>query len=307
MGVEGPRIDESARINRLTLCETVFNCFCLILPVQRPSTPESWRGSGWGDRCGPSLYVDGRLQYGPLAATAGVIEKLDPILFIHRIAMRLVSSLLLIALAGSYGCHTNPTPAPPAVADPADLTGDWSKMRVMTPRHYICYRARAPIAIDGQSNEASWGDAPWTEDFADIEGPPKPAPRFRTRAKMLWDDQNLYVYAELEEPHVWGTITKKNEVIFYDNDFEVFIDPDGDNHNYYEFEMNALNTIWELTLVKPYRDGGPAHLGTNLEGLRSAVHVRGTFNKSADTDRGWSVEIALSLTSLARYAKDLAW
>ena len=52
--------------------------------------------------------------------------------------------------------------------------------------------------------------------------------------------------------------TKKNQVIFHDNDFEVFIDPDGDNHNYYEFEMNALNTMWELTLVKPYRDGGPA-------------------------------------------------
>src|SRR5205085_5810644 len=157
-----------------------------------------------------------------------------------------------------------------------------------------------------QSNEASWGDAPWTEDFADIEGPPKPAPRFRTRAKMLWDDRNLYVYAELEEPHIWGTITKKNEVIFYDNDFEVFIDPDGDNHNYYEFEMNALNTIWELTLVKPYRDGGPAHLGTNLEGLRSAVHVRGSLNNAADTDRGWPVEIAFPWAALARYANDVS-
>src|SRR5207302_4948895 len=69
------------------------------------------------------------------------------------------------------------------------------------------------------------------------------------------------VFAELEEPHVWGTITRKNKVIFYDNDFEVFIDPDGDNHNYYEFEINALNTIWELTLVKPYRNGGPAKIG----------------------------------------------
>ena len=38
----------------------------------------------------------------------------------------------------------------------------------------------------------------------------------------------------------------------------MFIDPDGDNHLYYEFEINALNTVWDLLLPKPYRDGGPA-------------------------------------------------
>lgn len=31
-----------------------------------------------------------------------------------------------------------------------------------------------------------------------------------------------------------------------DNDFEVFLDPDGDNHNYYEIEINAHNTVWDL-------------------------------------------------------------
>jgi hypothetical protein len=55
----------------------------------------------------------------------------------------------------------------------------------------------------------------------------------------------------------------------------VFIDPDGDNHNYYEFEMNAYNTIWELTLVKPYKDGGPALSPTNLQKLASSVYIDG--------------------------------
>ena len=141
-------------------------------------------------------------------------------------------------------------------------------MRTVAPRGYVCGRAKSPITIDGKGDEPAWADAPWTEDFVDIEGSRRPAPRFRTHAKMLWDDQNLYIHAELEEPHVWGTITKKNEVIFADNDFEVFIDPDSDNHNYYEFEMNALNTIWELTLVKPYRDGGPVKNETNIKGLK---------------------------------------
>ncbi len=52
------------------------------------------------------------------------------------------------------------------------------------------------------------------------------APRFRTRAKVLWDENYLYIAAELEEPHVWATLTNHDfAVIFHDPDFEVFIDP----------------------------------------------------------------------------------
>jgi hypothetical protein len=123
---------------------------------------------------------------------------------------------------------------------------------------------------------------------------------------MVWDDDALYVAAVLEEPHVWGTITKRNAVMFADNDFELFIDPDGDNHNYYEFEMNALNTPWQLSLVKPYRDGGPALDPTELEGLRTAVHVDGTINRPGDTDKSWSVEIAIPWKALKPFAEKQA-
>ena len=175
-------------------------------------------------------------------------------------------------------------------------------MRSIQPRQYLCPFAQEPIAVDGRAREAAWDSAAWTEDFVDIQGDRRPRPRFRTRAKMLWDDQNLYVFAELEEPHVWATIKKQNAVIFNDNDFEVFISPDGSNHHYYEFEMNALNTIWELSLDKPYRDGGPTHDPDNLPGLRSAVQIRGTLNDPSDTDQGWSVEIAFPWEGLKKYA-----
>ncbi len=107
-------------------------------------------------------------------------------------------------------------------------------------------------------DDAAWLDAPWSLDFVDIEGDVKPKPWFRTRVKMLWDDEYFYVGAELEEPHLWATQTAHDSVIFHENDFEVFIDPDGDNHDYYEYEINALGTDWDLRLPKPYRDGGPA-------------------------------------------------
>lgn len=161
----------------------------------------------------------------------------------------------------------------------------------LPPKGYVCYRAKGKITIDGKLDDA-WRDAPWTDDFVDIEGDAKPKPRFRTRAKMLWDDNYFYIAAELEEPHVWGTLTQHDSVIFQDNDFEVFIDPNGDNHEYYEFEINALNTGWDLLLPMPYRDGGQAINGWEIPGLKTAIHVDGTLNDSRDKDKGWSVEMA---------------
>ena len=105
---------------------------------------------------------------------------------------------------------------------------DWSQMKGIVPKGYVCYRADRPPKIDGRLDDQAWQSVSWTDDFVDIEGVRKPQPRFRTRVKMLWDDQYFYLAVEMEEPHVWGTLTKHDSVIFHDNDFEFFIDADGD-------------------------------------------------------------------------------
>jgi hypothetical protein len=170
------------------------------------------------------------------------------------------------------------------------------------PKGYVCHRAETPIVIDGKLDDEAWRRAPWTNYFVDIEGDRKPRPRFKTRAKMLWDETYFYIAAEMEEPHVWATLTEHDSVIFHDNDFEVFIDPDGDNHQYYEFEINALNTGWDLRLPKPYRDGGPALNEWEIPGLKTRVHVAGTLNDPSDRDKGWSVEIAFPWKVLGEFA-----
>lgn len=174
------------------------------------------------------------------------------------------------------------------------------------PRSYVCGQAEDSVVIDGRIEENSWRQAPWTEDFVDIEGDRKPAPRFRTRAKMVWDRRYFYFAAELQEPHVVGTLRQRDTVIFYDNDFEIFIDPNGDNHEYYEFEMNALNTVWDLFLPIPYRDGGKAVDSWNIDGLKTAVHVMGTLNDPSDIDSGWTVEVAMPWEALRKFAHGAA-
>lgn len=114
--------------------------------------------------------------------------------------------------------------------------------------------------------------------------------------KMFWAQEGkptdgLYIAAELEEPEIWATLTERDSVIFHDNDFEVFLDPDNDALAYAELEINALNTQWDLLLVRPYRDGGRGVDGWDIKGLRTAVHVDGHLNETTRPSKGWSVEI----------------
>jgi hypothetical protein len=161
-----------------------------------------------------------------------------------------------------------------------------------TPRRYEAVRAERPPAIDGKLDDAVWLRAKWTEDFVYITGEGE-KPQFRTRVKMLWDDRAMYFAAELEEPHVWATLREHDSVIFHDNDFEVFLNPTGDTLNYFELELNAFNTTWDLFLPKPYKKGGKADNGLELIGLKTAVHIDGTINDPRDTDKGWTVEIEI--------------
>jgi len=190
------------------------------------------------------------------------------------------------------------------VATLADDRADWlEKMRAIVPEGYVCRRAATPLVIDGKLDEDAWNAALWTADFVDIEGGAKPKPRFHTRAKLLWDDNFLYIGAELQEPHVWATLTNHDSVIFKDPDFEVFIDPAGNTQPYYEYEMNARNTTWDLLLNKPYMDGGKPHDDWEIPGAKTAVQVQGTLNQSADSDQGWTVEIAFPWKVLSEHAR----
>ncbi|MDT0675879.1 carbohydrate-binding family 9-like protein [Autumnicola musiva] len=164
-------------------------------------------------------------------------------------------------------------------------------LMAQTPRSYAAYKTLSEIVIDGRADEEDWIDTRWTEEFTDIEGDKKT--KFSTRVKMLWDEDYFYIYARMEEPHIWATLKQRDTVIFYNNDFEVFLDPDGDSQKYMELEMNALNTVWDLMLVEAYREGGHAVDSWNINGLKTGVNIKGSLNNPEDEDIFWEVEIAM--------------
>lgn len=197
-----------------------------------------------------------------------------------------------------------------------------------TAAHYTCYRTREPLAITGRLNEAAWTRVNKSPRFGDmVTGNPA---IFDTRAAALWDDENLYIGFWIEEPFVTAKLTERDALIFNDNDVEVFIDG-GDC--YYEFEINALNTIYEVFFIwqDAYKHGSIfevaefdllerkalsfagnydrdaetfwtgthprgarwAFLDWDFPGLKSAVSVDGVLNDRSVVSKGWRVELAL--------------
>lgn len=165
-------------------------------------------------------------------------------------------------------------------------------------RRYDAIHVATPPTVDGKLDDAAWADAPWSDPFVDIEGSAKPAPRYRTRMKMVWDDTTLYIAAELEEPDVWATYRTRDQIVFHEPDFEVFIDPNCDAKAYYELEVNCLGTIFDLYLHRMYLQGGPALHGWNCANLRTGITVQGTANEPRDVDVGWTLEWAIPFASL---------
>lgn len=168
--------------------------------------------------------------------------------------------------------------------------------KTIVPKTYVASKTSTPLVIDGDESDVSWSKVDWTDLFEDIENNVKP--KYATKVKMLWDETNFYILAKIDEPHVWANLKQRDTIIFYNNDFEVFIDPDSDTFNYYELEINALNTAWDLFLSKPYRENDNVVLNDwNIPGLKSAVKIKGTLNNPNDIDEGWVLEMAIPWVS----------
>ncbi|TWR24156.1 hypothetical protein FPZ42_16850 [Mucilaginibacter achroorhodeus] len=167
-----------------------------------------------------------------------------------------------------------------------------------TPKNYVVTYTTTVPKIDGNINDLVWQQAAWTDEFVDIEGDLKPKPNLSTKMKMLWGDSCLYLAVKMQEPHLWANLTGHDQVIFQDNDFEIFIDPDNDARNYFEIEINQRNKIFDLFLPKPYRDKGDALISWDANGMQNAVQLQGTLNNPNDKDTGWTAEFKIPFSNI---------
>ena len=176
----------------------------------------------------------------------------------------------------------------------------FSQGKSVEPKSYDIYKTTKAPKIDGKINKREWKDAAWTDEFVDISDTINPIPKYKTKCRMLWDDEYLYVAAYLEEPDLWATLKNHDDIIYKDNDFEVYIDPGNDATNYFEIEINALGTVMDLFMRRTYKRGGPADMKWNTSGMKSSVYLKGTLNNNTDKDKYWTIEMAIPYNCLEK-------
>ena len=180
----------------------------------------------------------------------------------------------------------------------AQLTNiDYNRL-LQIPLQYTVLKTSGKIVIDGKDDEKDWSKAPWTEQFTDIVNGTEIDSERKVQCKMLWDDDFLYLFARLQESNLWASLTEHDDRVYQDNAFEMFIDPDGSTFNYFEFQINANGAVWDLFMPKPYRNGGKNLTSWDIHGLKKAVQLNGTINNPADTDKSWSIELAIPFKSV---------
>ena len=159
---------------------------------------------------------------------------------------------------------------------------------------YLVKRVAGRINIDGRLEEVDWAACEQIRLAGYNEGV---SVKQQTTARMLWDDSYLYISWHCEDTQIWSTLTARDDTLYEQEVVEVFINPDGDREAYLELEVNPLGTLWDGFVLK--RDSALIGiLAWNSFELRRGVNLEGAVNDPSDTDKSWSVELAVPLKEL---------
>lgn len=161
--------------------------------------------------------------------------------------------------------------------------------------------------MDADPNDPAWENAAVVDGMTPSLNPENsqrtPIP---TQVRVLWSEKYLYVrfYCQAEEPVY--TPEKGRDALLYRGDaVEVFLDPKGDGRQYFEFQANANNDLFDqaifVTAEKPdYTPEGRLTdeqmakewwgiLSWNLPNLKSAASSK----VIAKFHKGWTVDMAI--------------
>jgi hypothetical protein len=152
---------------------------------------------------------------------------------------------------------------------------------------YQVMRTTGKIAIDGILDDADWASAKSVGAFAFPWW--KAGDKEQTEAKLLWDDNFLYLSFRCDDAHIWADHYDANSATCLDDCAEIFWNPNpkaGDSYNM--FEMNCIGNALSVcnNLKKPILENKilPPHM---------AQRIDGTVNNDSDTDKGWVLEVAI--------------
>jgi hypothetical protein len=153
---------------------------------------------------------------------------------------------------------------------------------------YSVKRATAAIMPDGILDEEDWKVAPAFGDF--VFPWYTSGEKEQTEAKMLWDDDFLYLSFVCRDLHIWADHYNTNSSVSTDDAAEIFWNPSPDTQgNYYQFEMNCIGNVLSVY-----------HNGASVRPVILVPHIGrvidGSVNKDSDADTLWVLEVAIRFT-----------
>src|SRR5215470_7976365 len=155
--------------------------------------------------------------------------------------------------------------------------------------HLSAQRTTQPVRIDGRLDDAAWQEAPASEAFTQKFPDEGRAPSERTRVRVLYDDDALYIGFECDQigAPVVARLTRRDRQVEADH-VSIAIDTRRDGSSAFSFTVNAAGVLADSILFND--TDSSTDWDENWEAL------------TARTERGWSAEFRIPLRIL-RFAR----
>ncbi|OIQ46584.1 MAG: sugar-binding protein [Gammaproteobacteria bacterium MedPE] len=151
---------------------------------------------------------------------------------------------------------------------------------------------KSAIVIDGRANETDWAKAPWYKIDQHILGAVPTPDDFSGRFKMLWDDQQIYLLAEITDDQLFDRHPDPLDSYWDDDCLEIFVDEDksGGNH---QFNFNAF--AYHVALDNQIVDIGESNEDGTTNFVLLNEHVTSQWRRQASSPHHiiWELSIRI--------------
>ena len=193
------------------------------------------------------------------------------------LSLALVAFLQVVQPVTPTDAHTTP----PTVNAPAPA--------VASATSATATRARKRPVIDGRDDDEVWRRAQPITDFRQFSPVANGDARFRTEAKVAYDDENFYAFIRMYDPHPDSImhLLGRRDVRVATDQIKIIIDSYHDRRTGYEFAVNPAGVLRDYSV---YND------------ITEDPSWDGVWEAKATIDSlGWTAEFRIPLSQL-RYA-----
>ena len=232
--------------------------------------------------------------------------------------MRLPSPLSALASAGGIIAALTASPVvSPARAAHAQrrVASSQTVAQTMpvTAREASAARVTSPPLLDGRDDDPAWRDAPVIDDFLEYEPDEGAETRFRTEARVAYDDRYFYVLVRMYDPAPDSIVSllSRRDVRTNSEQVKILIDSYHDRRTAYQFAVNPAGVKRDFYV---YNDGiedvswdAVWDVGTAIDSLGWVAEFRIPFSQLRFPERASHTFGLMIVRDVARTGERISW